>query len=151
MLLPLVKSLFHISQANYAKKLLITISLQAANKDKATKKGEKEALDQSEFIAFYYSLLRRPELDDIFIKYICKKRKDGDDRPNEDGTDMMMTAEVLADFLSTEQKVDMTTEECQEFINAFEPRAMKSTLSLEGKNQDCYWGCLLAKKITCFA
>ena len=47
---------------------------------------------------------------------------------------MMMTAEVLADFLSTEQKVDMTTEECQEFINAFEPRAMKSTLSLEGKN-----------------
>ena len=110
-----------------------TISLQAANKDKA-KKGEKEALDQSEFIAFYYSLLRRPELDEIFIKYICKKRKDGDDTPNEDGTDMMMTAEVLADFLSTEQKVDMTTEECQEFINAFEPRAMKSTLSLEGKN-----------------
>ena len=47
---------------------------------------------------------------------------------------MMMTAEVLADFLSTEQKVEMTAEECQEFINAFEPRAGKSTLSLEGKN-----------------
>jgi len=114
---------------------------QAANKNKA-KKGEKEALDESEFISFYYSLLRRPELDEIFIKYICKKRHDGDDKSNGDGTvwnneekDMMMTAEVLADFLSTEQKIEMTTEECQEFINAFEPRAGKSTLSLEGFTQ----------------
>ena len=45
---------------------------------------------------------------------------------------MKMTPENLVDFLTTEQKVDMTTEECQQFINAFEPRMDKSVLSLEG-------------------
>ena len=46
--------------------------------------------------------------------------------------DMKMTAQNLADFLNTEQKVDMTLEECQQFIAAFEPRMDKSVLSLEG-------------------
>ena len=46
--------------------------------------------------------------------------------------DMKMTARNLADFLNTEQKVDMTVEECQQFITAFEPRIDKSVLSLEG-------------------
>ena len=91
-------------------------------------------MDQSEFISFYYSLLRRPELDEIFIKYVCKRNGDFDDTsPNvEIADDMKMTAQNLADFLNTEQKVDMTLEECQQFIAAFEPRMDKSVLSLEG-------------------
>ena len=91
-------------------------------------------MDQSEFISFYYSLLRRPELDEIFIKYVCKRNGDSHDTsPNmEIADDMKMTAENLADFLNTEQKVDMTVEECQQFITAFEPRIDKSVLSLEG-------------------
>ena len=43
-----------------------------------------------------------------------------------------MTPANLADFLNQEQKIDMTIEECREFIQAFEPRMDKSVLSLEG-------------------
>lgn len=44
---------------------------QAANKKKS-KGREEEALDQEEFIAFYYSLLKRPELEGVFRKYAGK-------------------------------------------------------------------------------
>ena len=93
-------------------------------------------MDKDEFILFYYSLLRRPELDEIFIKTICKKKHDGDScvYPNlKDVETLRMTAENLADFLATEQKVEMAVEECEKFIQHFEPTADKTTLSLEGE------------------
>jgi hypothetical protein len=43
-------------------------SFQRANKTRSLKAREEEALDESEFVAFYYSLLKRPELDEVFIK-----------------------------------------------------------------------------------
>ena len=49
-----------------------------------------------------------------------------------DAEKLRMTAENLADFLVTEQKIDMTIEECQQFITAFEPTMDRSVLSLEG-------------------
>ena len=36
--------------------------------------------------------------------------------------DMKMTAQNMADILNTEQKVDMTLEECKQIIANFEPR-----------------------------
>ena len=41
-----------------------------ANEVKATRRGEEEALDETEFLKFYYSLLKRPELDKIFQQYV---------------------------------------------------------------------------------
>ena len=41
-----------------------------ANEVKATRRGEEEALDETEFVKFYYSLLKRPELDKIFQQYV---------------------------------------------------------------------------------
>jgi len=41
---------------------------QKANQKKATKIREEESLDEAEFVAFYYSLLKRPELDEVFIR-----------------------------------------------------------------------------------
>jgi hypothetical protein len=40
-----------------------------ANKDKSKKAREEESLDETEFVAFYYSLLKRPEIDEVFIRY----------------------------------------------------------------------------------
>ena len=44
-----------------------------------------------------------------------------------------MTANQFANFLATEQKVDMTIEECKQFIKHFEPTQETDTLSIEGK------------------
>ena len=100
-----------------------------ANKCKANGK-EKEALDESEFILFYYGLLRRPELDDIFFNSIRKKDASSDTNESES---IRMTANQFANFLATEQKVDMTIEECKQFIKHFEPTQETDTLSIEGK------------------
>ncbi len=43
---------------------------QKANQKKSTKIREEESLDEAEFVAFYYSLLKRPELDEVFIRYL---------------------------------------------------------------------------------
>ena len=104
---------------------------EAANKKKARKEGEEEALDESEFICFYYSLLRRPELDEIFINYVTNK----DQQNGGLSTDLRMTPSDLSKFLNDEQKVEMSVEECEKFIAAYEPTHDRSSLSMEGFTQ----------------
>lgn len=41
---------------------------KAANFVKAKGHESEEALDETEFVTFYYSLLKRPELDEVFIR-----------------------------------------------------------------------------------
>ena len=60
--------------------------------------SEEEALDETEFLSFYYSLLRRPELDRIFLAYAQYKT-----------TPAKMTAGDLATFLFKEQKARWVT------------------------------------------
>lgn len=94
-----------------------SFSLQVANKNPA-KGREEEALDEGEFITFYFSLLKRPDIEEVFTKYAH------DDR---------MTAEDLSNFQKYEQKDEMLEEECKRIIKAFEPTPDKTTFSLEGE------------------
>ena len=102
----------------------------------------RDELDEEDFIGFYYSLLnRRPELDEVFIKYSNSSKKG------------KMTAEDLSNFLNHEQKIELPLEvctffffrkvdsnwykflilqECQKIIGAFEPSNDKTVLSNEG-------------------
>ena len=93
---------------------------QAANTRKAVGKKEEEALDEEEFVTFYYSMLERPELDGVFQKY-SKDSPDGRLRP-----------EDLAEFQMREQKVELAVEECEKIIKVFEPVKGRETLSKEG-------------------
>ena len=113
-----------------------------ANKTKAKVEGEEEGLDETEFVTFYYGLLRRKELDEIFIKYVTRKTS------NEDGEESSskaaaasphwrykMTPDDLSVFLRETQKVEMPVEECAKFIAAYEPTSDRSALSMEGFTQ----------------
>ena len=93
-----------------------------ANKNPA-KHREDEALDQDEFLAFYYSLLKRPELEDVFFKYAKTESESGS---------LRLSAEDLAKFQCEEQKHEMLEEECEKLIRAFEPNPDVKSLSLEG-------------------
>ena len=84
------------------------ILLQKANKIQS-KGREEEALNQEEFVAFYYSLLKRPEIDEVFLKYAKMD-------------DAKMSAEEMAKFMKEEQKEEMLEEECLQLIKAFEPK-----------------------------
>ena len=92
----------------------------AANTRKAVGHKEEEALDEEEFVAFYYSMLERPELDEIFQTY-SKDSPDGRLRP-----------EDLFRFQKYEQKEELTLEECEKIIKAFEPVKGRETLTKEG-------------------
>jgi len=96
----------------------------AANKNKSTK-DQKEALDEEEFVAFYYSLLKRPEIEAVFFKFA------GKDGPGPVG----MSAKELAIFQKDVQKEELLEEECQKIISAFEPVPGSLTFSLEGKTK----------------
>ncbi len=85
---------------------------------------EDKVLDDTEFVQFYYSLLKRPELDSIFQKYASKQ-------PN----GPRITTEDLVRFFLEEQKSDQLAEECSQLIKAFEPTKDKSSLSPEGFTQ----------------
>ena len=66
----------------------------------------RDELDEEDFIGFYYSLLnRRPELDEVFIKYSSSSNKKG-----------KMTAEDLSNFLNHEQKIELPLEVCTFFF-----------------------------------
>ena len=54
------------------KKIIIIFCQQRANKNRSTKAREEESLDEDEFVGFYYSLLKRPELDEVFIRYFIQ-------------------------------------------------------------------------------
>ena len=81
---------------------------------------EDSSLDEEEFVKFYYGLLRRPELDEMFIEYT--KTTDSS----------RMTPEDLMKFMSNVQKIYISKEESIQIINGFEPTNDKSTLSNEG-------------------
>ena len=67
---------------------------------------DHDELDEEDFIGFYYSLLnRRPELDEVFIKYSNSSNKKG-----------KMTAEDLSNFLNHEQKIELPLEVCTFFF-----------------------------------
>lgn len=85
-----------------------------------SKNREEEALDQNEFLVFYYSLLKRPELDEVFLRYV---------KANEDGR---MTIGDLMKFQKEEQKMELLEEECAEIIKAFEPKPGQNSMSMEG-------------------
>lgn len=83
------------------------------------KPGESETLDEEEFIAFYYRLMRRPEIEDLFKKYTGS----GGSR---------MSPSSLLKFLQVEQHEDALDEECKEIIRNFEPCKDKTSFSLDG-------------------
>jgi len=91
----------------------------AANTEKTNpatnEKGE--VLDEDEFVAFYYKLMRRPEIDDLFHRYSNKER---------------MTVNELDTFLKEEQKVQLLLEECREIIKNFETSENKTAFTMEG-------------------
>jgi len=87
-----------------------------------TEKGNerKETLDEDEFVAFYYSLLERPEIDKLFATYTKESPE-------------KMSPNALLQFLQNEQKDGATViEECQEIIKNFEPSEDKTHFSSQG-------------------
>ncbi|CAL8139538.1 unnamed protein product [Orchesella dallaii] len=80
-----------------------------ANTRKASGKNPPpEVLDEEEFVAFYFKLLRRPEIQDLFDKY---------------ATNGSLTASKLCQFLREEQGEDpktTTDEECNNLIKIYE-------------------------------
>ena len=82
--------------------------------------GLKESLDEDEFIAFYSSLLKRPELEEIFHKYV---------RNNDNG---LMTAKDLQLFQKEEQKEEWSLEVCQKVIKNFETERGQNAWSSQG-------------------
>ena len=83
------------------------------------KEKKEQALNEAEFVQFYYSLLRKPELEEVFIQYASTEAK--------------MGAKDLMKFFEKEQKMSMREEECAQIIEAFEPTTGERTsLSIEG-------------------
>ena len=78
----------------------------------------------------YYTLLRRPELDDIFVKYATEGSGVSSDGCH-------MTPSDLSTFMQREQRIEMSVEECERFIRAYEPTAdrERTSLSMEGFTQ----------------
>ena len=115
-----VKDLIESLNVKLDKEVLDSLFI-AANERKATRKEKEEALDEEEFVTFYYSLLQRPELDDVFQRY------------THDSPDGRMRPEDLAEFMKREQKVELLDEECEKIIEAYEPVAKRNkSLSKEG-------------------
>lgn len=90
----------------------------AANHKKAVK-PEEETLDEEEFLCFYYSILERPELKEVFEKYA---------RSSGNG----MTPHELMEFQIKEQKIELSLDECAKIISSYEPKATMNILSKEG-------------------
>ena len=68
------------------------------------KRSSFQTLDEDEFVAFYYSLLERPEIDKLFATYTKESPE-------------KMSPNALLQFLQNEQKDGATViEECQEII-----------------------------------
>jgi len=84
-----------------------------------SKFGVRETLDEDEFVAFYYRLMRRPEIEELFQKY-------------KDTEDSRMSPNALLKFLQEEQKEEIVTEECKEIIKNFEPSKVRTNLSMDG-------------------
>ena len=84
----------------------------------------EDSLNATEFVAFYYSLLKKPEIEEVFIKYATNNAAQSGPK---------MTPSNLMNFFTNEQKSELSPEECQQLIEAFEPMKDRSSLSIEGK------------------
>ena len=68
-----VKKLCHRLNVKVSKEKMQTLFNEANTDvdDKSKHWGEKgQILNEEEFVSFYYSLMRRPEIDEIFKKYV---------------------------------------------------------------------------------
>jgi len=83
----------------------------------------EDSLNEAEFVAFYYSLLKRPEVEEVFIKYATNTVA---------ASGPKMTVSDLMDFFTKEQKNPYSSAECHRLIEAFEPMKDKTSLSIEG-------------------
>jgi len=94
-----------------------------ANSEKTNpaSKEKGEVLNEDEFVSFYYKLMRRPEIDEIFRRYTDKSDKTS-----------RMTPAALVDFMKEEQKDEIPIEECKEIIKNFESSEDKTSFSKEG-------------------
>eukprot|EP00090_Calanus_glacialis_P018621 TRINITY_DN2888_c0_g1_i14.p1 TRINITY_DN2888_c0_g1~~TRINITY_DN2888_c0_g1_i14.p1 ORF type:complete len:706 (-),score=250.49 TRINITY_DN2888_c0_g1_i14:266-2272(-) len=90
-------------------------------KTNSASKEKGQVLNEEEFVTFYYKLMRRPEIDEIFTRYSKNTNEHG-----------RMTPEALLDFLKEEQKDDLAIEECKEIVKNFESSADKSSFTKEG-------------------
>ena len=43
-------------------------------KDRSLKESDQEVLNEDEFVEFYYMLMRRPEIDDLFDRYAREEK-----------------------------------------------------------------------------
>jgi len=87
--------------------------------DKSSKE-KGQVLNEDEFVAFYYKLMRRKEIDEIFLKYA--------------GNSNRMSPENFLEFLKQEQKVDseFPLKECREIVKNFESSKEKVSFTKEG-------------------
>ncbi|XP_040566221.1 1-phosphatidylinositol 4,5-bisphosphate phosphodiesterase delta-1 isoform X4 [Lepeophtheirus salmonis] len=81
--------------------------------------GKPDAsLSESEFVSFYYSLLKKPELEKIYRKYAKTNSK--------------ISVDDLTRFFMNEQNTEMLKIECEQIIEAYEPSKNKKYMSNEG-------------------
>ena len=94
------------------------------NTDHTPEKGNKQVIDEHEFLEFYHSFLQRDELVELFQRYAVEY----------DG--LAMTVAELRTFLVTEQDLGKVSDaECELMIAEFEPsnaRRRQKLLSAEG-------------------
>ena len=77
------------------------------DEDNCDEKDQEIFLSDSELINFYYSSLRFPKLDELFVNYGAS-------------SDSRMTTEQFQNFLNKEQGIDLPIKECQKLIKVFE-------------------------------
>jgi len=94
-----------------------------ANTDKGdlNNKDKGQVLNEEEFLAFYYKLMARPDIQTIFSKYSTKT-----------GVEPRMSAESLVQFFQEEQKIPLSREECRGIIRNHEVSEDKTTFSCAG-------------------
>ena len=71
-----IKGLCHSLNIKMEKELLKKIFMESNtnHEDKSRKERGQQVLNEDEFVAFYYKLMRREEIDELFAKYSEKVR-----------------------------------------------------------------------------
>ena len=85
--------------------------------------GSEQVIDEHEFLEFYHNLLERQELNDLFKSYATSYNG------------LSMTPAELGLFLTTEQNMEISEDECAVIIKEFEPSSSgkkRLLLSSEG-------------------
>jgi hypothetical protein len=82
-----------------------------------------QVLSEEEFVQFYYLLMERPDIEEIFCVYAVAESAAAANR---------MTPERLARFFAEEQKMVIGAEECAAIIRNHEPTEDKSAFTQLG-------------------